>query len=61
MDLYNRDDARSESSDEHGYVGEELPDDTVGQRVDIGRCAELRSFSAQCMGDDVSWVGSKLK
>ena len=60
MDLYDSDNVSSESSGEREYVGEVLPGDAVGQRVDIGRRAELCGFSGPCMGDAVSWVGSKV-
>ena len=60
MDLYDSDDVSSASSGDHGTDGDDLPEDDRGRNVDSGWRAELRSFSGQCIRDDVSWVRSKV-
>lgn len=60
MDLYDSDDVSSESSDDHQLNGVGLPEGAANAQDDTGRRAELRLFSGQCIGDDVTWVGSKV-
>ena len=61
MDLLDSDDGTSpdasEASDAEAPVGSSRDD--LQDHVDVGKRTVLRQFSGRCVGDDMSWLGTK--